>query len=292
MTNDQTPLQLPDYSIEYTPTEIKINGLDGLKRAVTAYASRYTNIVVTDDTEHSAKDTRAKLNKLSTALDDKRKEIRREYNKPYDEFADTIKQLRAVVDQTIEPIDAGLKELTEQQRKLRKEHVLALIAEMAPNFGVKAEDLPINPKWLNKSTSKKTVTDGIAADMKQLKIDQDRHQQDITTLTKYADTQKVDPTPWLDQLEQGQDLDYLLKAVDNQVRVNAEREQAKQRKLEAEAAEAKTHQEVKGDAVIDTNTGEVVNRSVDLRITTTIAEMKLLKAYMDKRGIKYHKVGA
>lgn len=292
MTNEVAQLQLPNYSIEYTPTEIKFHNLEGIQRAVNAYAQRFANPVVTSDTEKSVKDTRAKLNKLSTALDDKRKEIRREYNKPYDEFADTIKQLRAVVDQTIEPIDAGLKELTEHQRDERKQHVQALIAEMAPNFDVNAEDIPINPKWLNKSVSKKSVTDAIASDMKQLKLDQERYASDVSALTKYADAQKVDPTPWLDQLKQGQDLDYLLKAVDNQVRVNAERERAEKQRLEAEAAEAKTHQKTQGDTVIDTNTGEVVERSVVLKITTTVEEMKLLKNYMDERGIKYQRAGA
>lgn len=286
MANEVTQLELPDYSIEYTPTEIKINGLDGLKRAVTAYASRYANIVVTDDTEQSAKDTRAKLNKLSTALDDKRKDIHRDYNKPYDDFADTIKQLRAIVDDTIKPIDKSLKELDAQHRKLRKQHVQALIAEMAPAYEVKPDDVPINPKWLNKSTSKKAVTEGIASDMTQLKHDQDQLKANINTVTKYATAQKVDPEPWLDQLRQGQDTDYLLKAIDYQVKKRAEQ----QRQLEAAAAEAKTHQETKGDSVVDTQTGEVVNRSVDLRITTTIEEMKLLKNYMDQRGIKYQKV--
>lgn len=287
MANEVELLQLPDYSIEYTPTQIKIHNLEGLQKAVNAYANRYANIVVTDDTEKSAKDSRAKLNKLSNALDEKRRDIHRDYNKPYDEFADTIKQLRSVLQNTIDPIDDGLKELDGQHREQRKEHVQALITEMAPNYGVSASDIEIDPKWLNKSTSKKTVTEGVAVVMKQVKQAQDKFESDSHALTKYAEVNKVEAAPWIDQLKQGQDLDYLFKAIDNQVSLRKQ----KQKELEAQAAEAKTHQATKGDTTIDTNTGEIAEHSVDLRITTTIEEMKLLKNYMDQRGIKYQRAG-
>ncbi|GAX04584.1 hypothetical protein IWT140_02226 [Secundilactobacillus pentosiphilus] len=288
MANEVELLQLPDYSIEYTPTQIKIHNLEGLQKAVNAYANRYANVIVTDDTEKSAKDSRAKLNKLSNALDEKRRDIHRDYNKPYDEFADTIKQLRSVLQNTIDPIDDGLKELDGQHREQRKEHVQALITEMAPNYGVSASDIEIDPKWLNKTTSKKAVTEGVAVVMKQVKQAQDKFESDSLALTKYAEVNKVDAAPWIDQLKQGQDLDYLFKAIDNQVNLRKQ----KQKELEAQAAEAKTHQATKGDTTIDTTTGEIAEHSVTLQITTTIEEMKLLKNFMDQRGIKYQRAGA
>lgn len=287
MANEVELLQLPDYSIEYTPTQIKIHNLEGLERAVNAYAKRYANVVVTDDTEKSAKDSRAKLNKLSNALDEKRRDIHRDYNKPYNEFADTIKQLRSVLQDTIDPIDDGLKELDGQHRELRKQHVQALITEMAPNYGVDASDIEIDPKWLNKTTSKKAVTEGVAVVMKQVKQAQDKFNSDSLALTKYAEVNKVDAEPWIDQLKQGQDLDYLFKAIDNQVKLRKQ----KQKELEAQAAEAKTHQETKGDSIVDTNTGEVVSHQFVLRITGTNDQLWALRHYMDQRGIKYEKVG-
>lgn len=288
MANEVELLQLPDYSIEYTPTQIKIHNLEGLERAVNAYAQRYANVVVTDDTEKSAKDSRAKLNKLSNALDEKRRDIHRDYNKPYNEFANTIKQLRSVLQETIDPIDDGLKELDGQHRELRKQHVQTLITEMAPNYGVDASDIEIDPKWLNKTTSKKAVTEGVAVVMKRVKQAQDKFESDKLALTKYAEVNQVDATPWVDQLKQGQDLDYLFKAIDNQVNLRKQ----EQKELEAQAAEAKTHQATKGDTTIDTTTGEIAEHSVTLQITTTIEEMKLLKNYMDQRGIKYQRAGA
>ncbi|MCH5463512.1 DUF1351 domain-containing protein [Lactobacillus sp. LC28-10] len=287
MVNETELLQLPDYSIEYTPTQIQIHNLEGLQRAVNAYANRYANVIVTDDTEKSAKDSRAKLNKLSNALDEKRRDIHRDYNKPYDEFADTIKQLRSVLQDTIDPIDDGLKELDGQHREQRKQHVQSLITEMSPNYGVSASDVEIDPKWLNKSTSKKAVTEGIAGVMKQVKQAQDKFESDSHALTKYAEVNKVDATPWIDQLKQGQELDYLFKAIDHQVDLNNQ----KQKKLEAQAAEAKAHQKIKGDAIVDTDTGEVVSHQFVLKITGTNEQLWALRHYMDQQSIKYEKVG-
>ncbi|QGG59672.1 DUF1351 domain-containing protein [Loigolactobacillus bifermentans] len=288
MTNAIQPLEVPEFSVEYTPTKIEIHDYENLERAVQAYSHRYSDIVVTDDTESEAKDIRAKLNKLSNALDDRRKEIKKQYNEPYDAFANDIKALQATLAESINPLDTALKELTVHQRERRQKHVEELIIEMAPNYEVSPDDIEIDSKWLNKSTSKKAVTEGVAAAMKLIKAKRDKLDTDILTIEKYAKVQKVEPAGWVDQLKQGQDVEYLMKAIDNEV----EQQTARKREQEAKAAEEALHQESKGNAIVDTNTGEVVSKSVTLKIVATIPQMNLLKSFMDSNGIKYMRVGA
>ena len=280
-------LQLPDYTIDYRPTVISINNFDQLKTAVEAYADKYHNLAVSTSTEKEAKASRAELRKLKTALDDKRKEIKKKYAEPYEAFAKQIKDLEATLDASINPIDSGLKELAEQQRQTRLKHVQALIAEMAPNYHVDPEEVEIDPTWLNKSTSKKKVTEGIADVMGYIKKKHDDLETGINAITKYAQAYNIDPAGWIDQLKQGQDVNYLIQAIDNQVKRNQEAQQ----KAEAQAAADKVNQIQKGDQTIDKTTGEVVSHSVVLKITTTIPEMKLLKKFMDSKGIQYEKVG-
>lgn len=52
--------------------------------------------------------------------------------------------------------------MEDQQRQLRLKHVQSLIAEMAPNYHVEPGEVEIDPTWLNKTTTKKKVTEGIA----------------------------------------------------------------------------------------------------------------------------------
>lgn len=279
-------LTLPDYRVEYLPTIISIQNYEHLQQTVDDYANKFNNMVVTEATEKDAKNIRAELRKVSTALDTRRKEIKRDFNQPYDAFAKKVNVLRASLDQAIIPIDRGLKELEEQQRQGRLVGVQNLIDEMAPNYGVEPTEIEVEPTWLNKTISKKKIVDGIAGTMVSIKKAKDKLATDILTITKYAEVQKVDPSGWVDQLKQGQDVDYLMAAIDAQVKRKAE----KQRQLEAEAAEEQTHQETRGDAVIDTDTGEVVSHKVALMIITTIPKMELLKNFMDANQIQYERV--
>lgn len=279
-------LALPDYSIDYQPTAITIKNLDGLTKAVEAYAEKYHDLAVAPSTEKEAKASRAELRKLKTALDDKRKEIKKKYAEPYNQFAKQIKELEAKLDTSIEPIDHGLKELENQQRETRLKHVTALIKEMAPNYGVLPDEIEVDPTWLNKSMSKKKVTEGIADVMGFINKKHDDLETGINAITKYAEAYHIDPAGWIDQLKQGQDVNYLIQAIDNQVRRNQEAQQ----RAEAQVAAEKVNQVQKGNQTIDKTTGEVVSHSVVLKITTTIPEMNLLKAYMDNKGIQYERV--
>lgn len=284
-------LSLPEYTIDYQLPVITINNFDQLKTAVEAYANKYQGLAVTASTEKESKSSRAELRKLKQALDDKRKEIRKKYAEPYQRFAAQIKDLEMTLDSSINPIDAGLKELEEQQRKTRLEHVKALIAEMleAPGReGVLASEIEIDPTWLNKSTSKRKIELALADVMGYIKKQHDDLKTGISTITKYAQAYQIDPAGWIDQLKQGQDVNYLLQAIDNQVKLNKQKQQT----LEAQAAEAQTHQIQQKDKTIDTNTGEIVSHSVSLKITATIPQMKLLRAFMDSNQIRYQRVGA
>ncbi|WP_251908335.1 DUF1351 domain-containing protein [Lentilactobacillus kefiri] len=280
-------LSLPEYTIDYQLPVITINNFDQLKTAVEAYANKYQGMAVTASTEKESKSSRAELRKLKQALDDKRKEIRKKYAEPYQRFAAQIKDLEATLDSSINPIDAGLKELEDQQRQLRLKHVNALIAEMAPNYHVEPGEVEIDPTWLNKTTTKKKVTEGIADVMGYIKKQHDDLKTGISTITKYAQAYHIDPAGWIDQLKQGQDVNYLLQAIDNQVKLNQEAEQRKQ----AQQATEQANEIKQGNKTVNKTTGEVISRDVTLTISATVPQMNRLKQFMDSNGIIYRRVG-
>ncbi|GAB2571101.1 DUF1351 domain-containing protein [Levilactobacillus fujinensis] len=274
--------------IDVKPMPITINNLDQVQQAVTEIVSKYNqDFVVTVDNIKDVKNMRAGLNKVSKAIDEKRLTIKRQYAEPVKTFDSQMNLFKEQIDSVISPLDTKIREVTAQERAAKQERVEGLIAEMAPNYGVEVSEVDIEPSWLNKSATKKQIVEGIAGVMTQMKKEADQLATNCETITKYAEIQKVDPAGWVDQVKQGQDVDYLMKAIDNQV----ERQAEKQHKLEAKAAEERTHQQTKGDTVVDTNTGEVVSRAVVLKITATLPQMKLLKSYMDSEGIKYEREG-
>ncbi|MFC6290639.1 DUF1351 domain-containing protein [Levilactobacillus angrenensis] len=281
-------LMIVEPAVDVHPSPITIKNLDQVQQAVSAIVAKYgQDFVVTADNIKDTKSMRASLNKVSKAIDEKRLAVKRQYAEPVKIFDKQMGAFKDQIDGVISPLDVKIKEVIAQERAAKQERVEGLIAEMAPSYGVEPDAIEIEPSWLNKSATKKQIVDGIAGAMTATKKAADQLAADTETITKYATVQGVDPAGWADQVKHGQDVDYLMKAIDNQV----ERQAEKQRQLEAKAAEERTHQQTKGDTVVDTNTGEVVSRAVVLKITATIPQMKLLKSYMDSEGIKYEREG-
>lgn len=143
-------INLPDYTVDYQPVPIKINNLEGLQAPIAQYVSRYSNLVITEDNVTDSKQVRAKLNKLKKALDDRRKEIKRNYSQPLREFETEVKKLEASIDMIIDPIDEGLGELEVQRREQRKADVMDLIAEMAPNYDVGVDEIELQQRMFRR----------------------------------------------------------------------------------------------------------------------------------------------
>ena len=67
---------------------------DELKEEITKKSSDYLNLVYSSDQIKDAKQDRANLRKLVTALENKRKEIKKEiHGFPYDDFAEKEKRI-------------------------------------------------------------------------------------------------------------------------------------------------------------------------------------------------------
>ena len=95
-------------SLETLPKTIDFN-FEELKGQLAESLALYTGLVVTEDGIKGAKEDRAKLNKLREALENKRKEVKRECMAPYTDFEAKVKELVGLIDQPIAAIDAQLK---------------------------------------------------------------------------------------------------------------------------------------------------------------------------------------
>ena len=85
-------------SLETLPKTIDFN-FEELKGQLAESLALYTGLVVTEDGIKGAKEDRAKLNKLREALENKRKEVKRECMAPYTDFEAKVKELVGLIDQ-------------------------------------------------------------------------------------------------------------------------------------------------------------------------------------------------
>lgn len=150
-------------SLEALPKTIDFN-FEELKTQLASSLELYTGLVVTEDGIKSAKEDRAKLNKLREALETKRKEVKKECMAPYTDFEGKVKELVALIDQPIAAIDGQLKAYEEQRRAAKRADILAIYEE---TVGELRALLPFEKLWqdgwYNTGVSMKKIRDAIIA---------------------------------------------------------------------------------------------------------------------------------
>lgn len=147
--------------------EIKWNN-EELKAEIAEKVKDYKNLVYTDNQIKDAKADRAKLNKLVKALEDKRKEVKKECLQPYEKFESQIKEVIEIVNEPIALIDGQVKEYEEQKKKEKQEQIEKLFEEKNIFDWLKLEKI-FDTKWLNATSSISKIESEI--DEKVAKID-------------------------------------------------------------------------------------------------------------------------
>lgn len=131
---------------------------DELHKYLEEQLVKYNGLIISPDAIAEGKNTRAQLNKLKTALDTARKDVKKDYMMPYTEFEEKMKELVGLVDKPIVAIDSQIK-LYEQQVKDEKK--VEITAYYEANIGDIHEVLTLEKiwadKWLNVTASMKSI---------------------------------------------------------------------------------------------------------------------------------------
>lgn len=127
-----------------------------LKEEITNKSALYKNMVYTDETIKDAKSDRALLNKFKTALEDKRKEVKKQCLEPYNQFEKQIKELVAIIDEPVKLIGDQITEFEDREKAEKHEQIIELFNKAGFQSFVTLEQI-YDPKWLNKSVSLKSI---------------------------------------------------------------------------------------------------------------------------------------
>ena len=154
------------------PAEIGFN-FEELKIELTERLHHYNTMVVTEDAIQDAKTDRANLRKLLDAIETRRKEVKKECERPYKAFEAKVRELTALINGPIVAIDGQIKVFEEQQRNQKLTEIDALYEELVPE--TIREIIPLSrildQRWLNKSTSTKSIREAIETRVKRTNVD-------------------------------------------------------------------------------------------------------------------------
>jgi len=139
------------------PAVIESNA-EEVKAQLSQALEKYKTIAVTPETMKQAKSDKADLNKLRTAIEERRKEIKRQCLAPYEAFEVKCKEITALIDEPIAVIDAQVKAIVEAAVKEKCDVLQAYFNSIVSEKNAEWIDINriLNPKWKN-STMKLDV---------------------------------------------------------------------------------------------------------------------------------------
>lgn len=243
-------------------SEIKWNHED-IKKEVSAKVSYYKDLVYTDEQIKDAKADRATLNKFVTALEDKRKEIKKQCLAPYEAFERQMKEIVAIVQEPIALIDAQVKGYEEKQKQEKLEQVKALWDSMDHPEELTFEKVFMD-KFLNASTSMKVVE-------QYFKDDITRFNRDMATIEKLPEYSFEAKQVYIATLSINQALDEAHRL--SEVAKKKSEYEAEQARL---AAEAKEQEEAVNKAASDIACAGLTDfEDAKERIEATIEQFKV-----------------
>ena len=130
---------------------IKFN-YEELKGGLQESLKKYQNLVYTSQNIKEAKNDRATLNALKKSLNDEKIKIKKEFEVPYKDFEDKIKELIELVDKPASEIDKQVKIFEEAEKAKKRESIENIYAE---NIGSYADLIPLqqiyDSRWENKT---------------------------------------------------------------------------------------------------------------------------------------------
>lgn len=132
------------------PAAIECNA-DEVKAQLAEKLEYYNNLVVTESGIKEAKADKANLNKLRTAIDDRRKEVKKQCLAPYEAFEAACKEILAMIDKPITAIDTQLKTFADAVVNEKRDALQAHFNSIASEKHAEWIDINriLNPKWKN-----------------------------------------------------------------------------------------------------------------------------------------------
>lgn len=267
-----------------TPEIINFN-FEELKKEITAKSALYKNMVYTDETIKEAKADRAALNKFITALEDKRKEVKKQCLEPYNQFEKQIKELVAIIDEPVKLIGTQIADFEDREKEKKKEKITELFNNIGFQPFVKLEQI-FDSKWLNKSVSLKSIEDELNRVLYQVGHDVSA----INALPEFSFEAMEHYKKTLDlsaAIAEGQRLsDIQKRKLEHEAKMKElEEQKAKEAKVETEEANAEDSQYVEAEIVEDNKPQELPKQWIKFAALLSTDDALALRAFCDSREI-------
>lgn len=182
-------------TLEVTYTEATIaSNMDALEAHVKKVVADYegaTYDLTSAQAIKEAKHDRSYLNGIKKEIDERRKAVKREYNKPLDAFERRCKQITAIIDESTDAIKAQLDEA----EQVRKDALYSRLQQHYEEFaGLLVPVVPYErlheAQWLNKTFGEIKAQQALEAKVSDVARDWETLKAQQETMPHYADAER------------------------------------------------------------------------------------------------------
>lgn len=132
----------------------------------------YETMVVTGESIQSAKRTRAEIRKISSAIDDQRKAIKKQWLQPYEEYEAKCKELTGIVNNAVGNIDGQIKAMENEVKEQKRQELEMFFTENSSDIaGYISFDEVFDLRMLNSTYSKEDAEKNILWQLDQVRND-------------------------------------------------------------------------------------------------------------------------
>ncbi|WP_447409364.1 DUF1351 domain-containing protein [Weissella confusa] len=246
------------------PALVDVPGIDEVDKYVDSMLETYKKTPVSPETLAQAKQARTDLNKAYKGLSDTRKKIASQVAGNWPETETRIKEIekkiQKVSDETLKP---QIDDVIEAEKQSRKQLILSEIEKISSEYGMPAENIVFDDKWLNKTAKWNETENAVRSQFDVLKQQAELFELQAQQITSHAEQLGVDPvgvSGYIGQLK-FKSLDEVKAAMDRDVQQAKAKFEAQKSKEQAEyeARKKRAEEAMKvGERLVDKNTGEIV----------------------------------
>lgn len=291
-----------------------------IKAALSSRIENYVGLVVTDENLKDMEKTQKGIASLRTKINKFRVQVKRDLEKPYQQFEVQISELVNLVESVEKPIKDQLEVYENKRRDQKSIMVQAIINEVSQQLGLEekySSQIVVADKYLNRTTTKKEIVEDVQMKVawyldiqnqeKQAALFKAQKAEMANLLCQSLSVGLATPVTYSEIQSRIESLDDILavkSCIENEVARRKEREEraaqqaierAERERLAAAAPQAPPAPPVmppmppimtapKAPPVIPT----VEKWDCDLHIqAATVTQMEELKGYMAAKGIQY-----
>lgn len=293
MSKENTELSVK--TTKMTMPEIEFN-YDELASNLEENLKKYEGLTFTDKTATECNKTITELRKGKRLVDQYRLKTKKQLLGPVEEFEKKCKALNKKFDEVISPLKEQADKFEEKRKEEKREEIEEISRELYKEHGLNTDTkLDFDDKWLNKSTSMKSIKEDIALQVEQMKLQQEKEKLDKQLIKSHVELMNAKNNVELletsyvhlagntetDEIKRliEQDAETLVKRKEEEDRLERERKEKEQKE---EAEEKETVKQTVPDVE---ETGELFVEVY--KVTGTESQLENLEKYMDQVGLKW-----